>query len=437
MIDNKQTIAVHCENICNGGIQRVVVKVLELLHRTPGYKFVLLTDQAPDADDYDIPDGVVRYELPDVGIKRTECLQKILQTEKVSIFWEHNYYTDYQLEHDLALCKNLNIKVILHHHSVFSSMIARGNNRTIKLFDIYKNFADAMLVLSHADETFFRLLDIPAFYMPNPMTFKIAAADFNASSNNILWIGRIVYNKQPLHAVKIMQKVLQHLPDVTMTIVGDGQDIDVEEVREYIAANDLGNNITLAGFQKDVSRYYKNTGLLLMTTQFEGFPMTVLESKAFGVPIINYDMPYLETLQPDTGAISVPQEDIAGAAEVIVRLFSDPERKDLKHLSQLARKSYEEFAAFDLYKAYDNFFSLPDYSYPEQTTYSADEIRPLFNTMFFHHKIGCGVLKKHFYRAGAKDKRDEITSGLTWRLGHFILWLPQMLFKLLKGGRNA
>ena len=437
MIDNKQTIAVHCENICNGGIQRVVVKVLELLHRTPGYKFVLLTDQAPDADDYDIPDGVVRYELPDVGIKRTECLQKILQTEKVSIFWEHNYYTDYQLEHDLALCKNLNIKVILHHHNVFSNMIARGDNRTIKLFDIYKNFADAMLVLSHADETFFRLLDIPAFYMPNPMTFKIAAADFNASSNNILWIGRIVYNKQPLHAVKIMQKVLQHLPDVTMTIVGDGKDIDVEEVREYIAANGLGNNITLAGFQKDVSHFYRHSALSLITSQFDGYNLTVLESKAFGVPIINYDMPYLETLQPDTGAISVPQADIDKAADVIVKLFSDPERKDLKRLSLHARQSYEIFASFDLVEAYRKFFDMPDYNFTPKASYTANEVSTFVTTLLFHNKLGFEVMKKRFDRAGLQDKNKEITSGLTWRLGHFILWLPQKICAILKGSKNA
>lgn len=47
------------------------------------------------------------------------------------------------------------------------------------------------------------------------------------------------------------------------------------------------------------------------------------------------------------------------------------------------------------------------------------------------------VQHKKFYREGARDKTAEITSGLTWRLGHILLWLPLKIMQLLKGRENG
>ena len=47
------------------------------------------------------------------------------------------------------------------------------------------------------------------------------------------------------------------------------------------------------------------------------------------------------------------------------------------------------------------------------------------------------VLNQKSYREGAKDKTAEITSGLTWRSGHILLWLPLKIMQLLKGRKNG
>ena len=52
--------------------------------------------------------------------------------------------------------------------------------------------------------------------------------------------------------------------------------------------------------------------------------MTILESKLYGIPLVTYELPYLELLQDKKGVITVKQGDISGAAYAILKLVNDP-----------------------------------------------------------------------------------------------------------------
>lgn len=440
-ISQSLKIAIHCDDIRNGGIQRVVVMLLNLLQNLEGHRFILLTNTPPQEGEYDLPEGIIRYTLSP-GKERESELQKILTDENVKIFWEHCYYKDLDLQRDLSICHKLGIKIILHHHNVFSNMIARGDDRIQTLFDLYKKYADIMIVLSRADELFFRTIGIPAIFIPNPLTFSVDFVPCNTGSNNILWIGRMVDVKRPLDAVKIIEKISKVLPDVKLILVGDGTPEIVQELKTFITEHTLENFVSLEGFQKDVRKYYETVVLSLITTQFDGYNLTVLESKAFGVPIVHYDLPYLETLLPNEGSVSVPQEDTDAAADTIVKLLQDPQRTKLKILSEQARRSYEKFASFDFADTYKKFFeqlqsgeSSTAKTAPEFLSYSDAEM--FFKTIVYHSAIGLRTQRKKIYREGAKDKAAEITSGLTWRLGHILLWLPQKIMQFLKGRKDG
>lgn len=431
------TIAIHCENIRNGGIQRVVSALLERLNHFPQFRWILLTDSAEDDGEYDLPDEILRFVLPVIYPARTDALKNILQAESVTFYWEHAYQNEKMLKKDFALCRELGVKTLLHHHSVFSNMIARGNPAINTLFETYK-LADLMIVLSRADEMFFRALGLPAIYMPNPLTFpEVKNILYSNLSHNVLWLARFDAIKRPLDAVRIMEKVFSVVPDAKLIMVGSGDQTIEKEVKNYIQTHHLENGVTLEGFQKDVRKYYEDAALSLITTQFDGYNLTALESKAFGVPIVHYDLPYLETLKDGGGSVSVPQEDMDAAADTIVKLLRDSQRIELQKMSEQARISYKDFASFDLVSAYIDLFNTmlsgKKLVNSPQEQYTQEQLSLLLKTILYHYKLGLGEDRvRMILREGMALKEKEITSGLTWRLGHLLLWLPQKIFCFLK-----
>jgi glycosyltransferase involved in cell wall biosynthesis len=52
-------------------------------------------------------------------------------------------------------------------------------------------------------------------------------------------------------------------------------------------------NIQPLGFKLNVEDFYQNSSVLMLTSQFEGYPMVVAEALSHGLPVVSFEMPYL------------------------------------------------------------------------------------------------------------------------------------------------
>ena len=74
------------------------------------------------------------------------------------------------------------------------------------------------------------------------------------------------------------------------------------------------------------------------------------------LPIVAFDLPYLEFLRDRGNGITVvPQNDIQGAAKAIVGLFSDV--KSYREHSDAALRAAEKFSLYDFVSAWKNILS--------------------------------------------------------------------------------
>ena len=92
---------------------------------------------------------------------------------------------------------------------------------------------------------------------------------------------------------------------------------------EALLRSDVAERVQLLDFQTDVIALYEKHDVMLLTSSAEGFPMTIRESAAFGMPTVMYDLPCLFLRETDAGIVRVPQMDAAAAAEALLCLAED------------------------------------------------------------------------------------------------------------------
>ena len=326
--------------------------------------------------------------LTEADLGRGECrtarLATILRERKVDVVIEHDAYSEDKLSADISAARGIGVPIVVFWHSVFSWMIASGNSHASSIFRLL-SMADGLITLSTTDEAFFRMMGCRALAIPYCDADLMSGFVRRDYPRNILWMGRLVDIKRPLDAVRIVERLRMKIPDATLTMLGDGNPEIRMAIEKYIGGKpDLCNVIRLEGFKKDVRPFLEKAGVGLVTSEFEGFCHAVVEMKMASIPVVAYSMSYLDTLSAGTGAIQVPQGDIAAAAEAIGNLFSD--MGELAEQGKRARQSYERLRSFDQHAAYRELFA--DLSRPLSES-SLKAVVPL------RMKNAIGVLTEH------------------------------------------
>jgi glycosyltransferase involved in cell wall biosynthesis len=105
---------------------------------------------------------------------------------------------------------------------------------------------------------------------------------------NILWIGRLEPQKDPLLALKTLQAMggSAHL-----TMLGDGSLRD--DMQRQIAALKLEGRVTMVGHVPEIESYLAAADALLITSRYEGGPAVAVEALAMDVPVVATDCSYL------------------------------------------------------------------------------------------------------------------------------------------------
>ncbi|MBP3649285.1 MAG: glycosyltransferase [Clostridia bacterium] len=324
-------IATFYHSIANGGAQRVVVNLIHLWKKL-GYDIVLYTDVPPSPDDYPLPAGVNRVVIspfalndPEKRSVRMKEFYQSLKEQQVDLVVYHAWVAPSVLW-DLLCAKLAGALFYVHCHSVFSMPLLSSSivNRFFDLQSVYQ-LADGIITLSETDSHYWRNFNTRVFTVVNPLTEDLkTATTAPLQGKTLLWVGRISAEKNPLHAIEIFYHVHQVHPDAKLQIVGKGVENLENEMRYLITSLKLNDSVELCGFHQDVSSFYRHADLLLSTSQYEGFSLSLQEAQSYGLPCVLYNMPNLTLLEGGKGVFPVNMGDINAAAQEIIRLFNQP-----------------------------------------------------------------------------------------------------------------
>lgn len=341
--NNKTKIGIYYGRLFNGGVERVISQLIPL-YLLAGYEVVLFTNVKTE-DDYTIPSEVQRCIIPFDSWFPYEWLEKFyneLKERKITVLINHAHATT--RAYFLGKCaKELGIKYVVESHTCIAAI-----KNKIKLY--YRNYsiADRLVVLSEMDQEYWDKQKINTLYIPNPVSLTCFSSDDKYNDNEILWLGRIdVVEKNVYEIVPIAKKIKEKIPDAVINIVGRADDPQIlEELKNKIRDNGLTENINLCGYSNEVGKYYKSAAVYFMTSPYEGFPMSLIESKNYGLPTVMYDIEGLELTKDNLGVIKIPQGNVEALANGIISILENKEKR--KKLSIEARQSIEKFADIDL-----------------------------------------------------------------------------------------
>ena len=104
-----------------------------------------------------------------------------------------------------------------------------------------------------------------------------------------LQVSRLTEQKQPEHLVDIYYKLKQRGIKEKLYFIGNGE--KVELIKQKIKEYKLENDVILLGQIENPYPFFKNAKLFVHTAKYEGLPTVLLESLAFGTPVVAYDCP--------------------------------------------------------------------------------------------------------------------------------------------------
>ena len=111
--------------------------------------------------------------------------------------------------------------------------------------------------------------------------------DFIQNHKTAVAVGRLNEQKGYEDLIQIFSRVIKKCPNAALVILGEGE--LKEELESIIREKKLENNIKLLGVKKNPFSYMAKCDVYVSTSKHEGFPNTLVEAMACGLPVIQTD----------------------------------------------------------------------------------------------------------------------------------------------------
>ncbi len=144
-------------------------------------------------------------------------------------------------------------------------------------------------------------------YRPRPEVSRAAREKFGLPSDAfvVAGIGRLTFQKNFALFLEVAALVVKDHPKAVFAIAGTGE--DDATLRAQATQLGLGDRIRFLGFVSNMAELYPAVDLLLLTSRYEGLPITILEAMATGIPIVASDLDGMrEILRDGENAALVP-----------------------------------------------------------------------------------------------------------------------------------
>lgn len=301
-----------------------------------------------------------QWGLPYTPIKTARKAAKGLDVKIISVYHNAPSFNGRIQKLNIALmgCENLMKRLALRlMRFAFKKVTSRA------MAYIYRH-SDLFLVLSPSYiEEFKRFTGVSddryLQVLTNPITVEHDGYEyaFNEKQKEIIYVGRLDFvQKRVYRVIDTWNYLEERFPDWRLTIVGDGEDREnLENHVKYLGLK----RVSFEGFQKPID-YYKRASILLLTSDFEGFPLVLAECMSFGVipAVYNSYSAVCDIIDDGKDGIVLPYHKNGYQAEeatgMIVNIMKDDGKREQMALAAI--KKSKEYSVEKIYSEWEKVF---------------------------------------------------------------------------------
>jgi len=150
---------------------------------------------------------------------------------------------------------------------------------------------DLIIALTFRDAKYWQSLQVKNIrVIPNPITFPpIETEDSEKEVGRILAVGRLDSQKRFDRLIESFAIIAWKYPIWHIDIYGDGNEKD--SLEKQIASLGLSNRVVIHSTTSKIYKEYQKSQFLVLSSDYEGLPLVILESMACGTPVLSCDCP--------------------------------------------------------------------------------------------------------------------------------------------------
>ncbi len=366
-----------CSTYNPGGMERVLLnKVRYLVEQLHWDITVVTTDQHGRPPFYPFPEGV---KMIDLGInysddngkpflkkfccyiqkrhlhkKRQRALLSQIKPDIVDCFYPGECSFVPSLKDGSKKVMELHQSKLFHHQYNRTGLMGLADKVRARMDESLVRKFDRFVVLTQEDARMWG--DIPNIEVIPNAAYFIAERYADTTAKRVIAVGRLDYQKgfDRLIAAWSRVQTTTEFRDWHLDIFGQGewQEMLEQRIKDY----HLTDTASIHAPTKNIGDEYANSSFLVMSSNYEGFPMVMIEAMACGLPVVSFDFKCgpRDIIDHGTNGLIVPNDDIQALADAMIQIMHD---NTLRHeMGQNARQVVERYSEEGVMKKWETLF---------------------------------------------------------------------------------
>ncbi|WP_448379489.1 glycosyltransferase [Fervidobacterium sp.] len=265
------------------------------------------------------------------SLKNIHYLKKAILEREYDIVHAHLFPAFYWVSIAARMVKGKKPKLVLTEHSTSNSRRKKKYLRTLERFIYlsYDKIISASLPIQESLIEWIRPkqeeidkfiviqngIDVEKFITTKPFSKQDIVGGLTEESKLICMVARFTEAKDQATLIKAMKRLPNN---VHLLLVGDGP---LKRINQQLAADlQLEERVHFLGFRDDIPRILKTVDVVVLSSNWEGLPLSLLEGMAAGKPVVGSNVPGVRELIQGTGLIFEKgnDKDLANKIEMLL-----------------------------------------------------------------------------------------------------------------------
>lgn len=259
-------------------------------------------------------------------------LYKIAKNEKIDIIIGQMIQPSVILSY---LSKYTKIKTIGMEHFAYNS--DNHPRKWLKLRNKHYKHLSSFVCLTQDDYQSYKNLGIKDVQLIfNPVEIP-KITNYKVDSKTIISIGRQDPQKNLSALIRSLKPIFSRWPDLKLQIIGKDYG-DRDNLIKLSLDLGINSNIEFIDFTCNISSIYTNASIHVLSSIYEGLPVSLIEAKAYGLPCVAYNCPTgpKHIINHNIDGYLVDLHDEKGLTKYIEKLIENPNLRI--EMSKAARK---------------------------------------------------------------------------------------------------